>query len=90
MEELKLEITSLLASVYMAQHKHSEAVKLINKTIELAINYQFWYCQMCFQLAKANMDLGNIKYDNYLLVLSLLFHLEIVKHNRLLSHVGMT
>ena len=65
MEELKLEITSLLASVYMAQHKHSEAVKLINKTIELAINYQFWYCQMCFQLAKANMDLGNIKYDNF-------------------------
>ena len=60
MEELKLEVTSLLASVYMAQHKNNEAVKLINNTIELAINYQFWYCQMCFQLAKANMDLGNV------------------------------
>ena len=58
MEELKLEITSLLASVYMAKHKNNEAVKLLNNTIELAINYQFWYCQMCFQLAKANMDLG--------------------------------
>ena len=58
MEELKLEITSLLASVYMAKHKNSDAVKLINESIELAINYQFWYCQMCFQLAKANMDLG--------------------------------
>lgn len=60
MEELKLEITSLLASVYMAKHKNNEAVKLLNNTIELAINYQFWYCQMCFQLAKANMDLGKI------------------------------
>ena len=58
MEELKLEITSLLASVYMAKHKNRDAVKLINESIELAINYQFWYCQMCFQLAKANMDLG--------------------------------
>ena len=58
MEEVKVEITSLLASVYMARLKPTEAVKLINETIDLAINYQYWYCQMCFQLAKANMDLG--------------------------------
>ena len=58
MEELKLEITSLLASVYMAKGKHLDAVNLINGTIELAINYQFWYCQMCFQLAKASMEMG--------------------------------
>ena len=58
MEEVKLEITSLLASVYMKKERNQDAVKLLNESIELAMNYQFWYCQMCFQLAKANMNIG--------------------------------
>lgn len=63
MEEVKLETASLLASVYMKKHNHAGAVKLLNQTIELAINYQFWYCQMCFQLAKANTHLGKHKHS---------------------------
>lgn len=60
MEEVTLEITSLLASVYMKQQKFREAVDLLEEAIEVAINYQFWYCQLCFQLAKADMKLGVI------------------------------